>query len=227
MTGPTVVAIDGPAASGKSSTAAGVATHLGLPHIDSGALYRALTWLAVDRGLRDASEITAAADLVALHLVPRAGTLAVVFGADDHDLDAAIRTPAVNASVSAVSALPLVRAWVNQRLREAASLGGAVMDGRDIGTVVFPDAPLKVFLTATPEARALRRLIQRGELLAPGELEAEAALLADRDRLDASRPVAPLRQADDAVLVDTTNMDFAEQVARIVSLARDRGLQGA
>ncbi len=227
MTAPTVVAIDGPAGSGKSSTAATVALELGLPHVDSGALYRALTWLAVDRGLREASEIVAAADLVALHLAARAGGIAVALGDDDRDIEVAIRTPGVTASVSAVAALPAVREWVNRRLRDAAAGGGAVMDGRDIGTVVFPDAALKVFLTATPAARALRRLLQRGDHPAPDELAAESAQLAERDRLDASRTVAPLRQADDAVLVDTTHMDFAAQVARIVALARERGLQGA
>lgn len=227
MTAPAVVAIDGPAASGKSSTAARVAAELGLPHVDSGALYRALTWLAVDRGLRNASDITAAAELVALHLALREGTLAVVLDDDDRDLDEVIRSPAVNASVSAVAALPAVREWANHRLRDAALMAGAVMDGRDIGTVVFPDARLKVFLTATPEARARRRLMQRGDQPAVGELEAESARLAERDRLDASRAVAPLRQADDAILVDTTNMGFDEQVERIVALARDRGLQGA
>jgi len=114
-----------------------------------------------------------------------------------------------------------VREWVNAKLRELARAGvGVVVDGRDIGTVVFPDADLKVFLTASPEARARRRLEQRGTAVDSGELMREAERLALRDRADASRSVAPLRRADDAMEVDTTSMSFAEQVREIVAAAR-------
>ena len=135
--------------------------------------------------------------------------------------DADLRTPQVTSHVSAVSAVPVVREWVNAKLRELARAGvGVVVDGRDIGTVVFPDADLKVFLTATPEARARRRLEQRGDAVDAEELAREAERLALRDRADASRAVAPLRRAHDAVEVDTTSLSFAEQVTRIVDAAR-------
>jgi CMP/dCMP kinase len=134
----------------------------------------------------------------------------------------AIRSDRVTAAVSAVAALPEVRRWVNERQRDAAAghPQGVVIDGRDIGTVVFPDAQLKIFLTATPEARARRRLLQRGGQTSMDAVAREAALLAARDRADATRPVAPLRPARDAVELDTTTLSLSEQVARVVALAR-------
>lgn len=227
MSAPTrFIAIDGPAASGKSSTAAAVADALGLIHIDSGALYRTLTWLALREGTNDPVAITAAADRAGITLVPNGRSLAVrVAGAEVED---AIRSAAVTARVSAISALPAVRDWVNRTLRAVvAREGGGVMDGRDIGTVVFPDAPLKVFLTATPEARADRRLRQR-ELRgvpAPEAVAREAAELAHRDAQDASREVAPLRQAPDARTLDSTRLTFADQVAQILAWADEIGLR--
>jgi cytidylate kinase len=123
--------------------------------------------------------------------------------------------------VSAVAAVPVVREWINSRLRAMVRAGrDVVVDGRDIGSVVFPDADLKIFLTASPEARAGRRIRQRGMEVEPSRLEAEAAALAARDRADSSRVVAPLRAAEDAVQLDTTALSFAEQVSRIVELAR-------
>jgi cytidylate kinase len=218
-----VVAIDGPAASGKSSTAAIVAARLGLIHVDSGALYRALTWLAVRDRLEEAAAICQAADAAELTLVPVGSTLAL--RSAGVSIEAAIRSPEVTADVSRVAALPVVRDWVNARLRAAvARAGGGVMDGRDIGTVVFPDAVLKVFLTASPEARARRRLLQGGREPSPEAVAEEATTLAARDRLDAARAVAPLRQAPDALLLDTSTMEFEVQVARIVGWAGERGL---
>jgi len=123
--------------------------------------------------------------------------------------------------VSAVSAVPVIREWINTRLRAMVRAGrDVVVDGRDIGTVVFPDADLKIFLTASPAARAGRRINQRGAPVDPLMLEAEAAALAARDHADSSRQTAPLKPADDAVLLDTTTLAFAEQVERIVTLAR-------
>lgn len=226
MQGPWLIAIDGPAASGKSSTAAAVAEALGVVHIDSGALYRTLTWLALEGGHTDAAALLAAADAAAITLVPEGRTLAVRVGG--REVESAIRSDAVTAHVSAVAAMPAVRDWVNRRLREAAAeAGGGVMDGRDIGTVVFPDAPLKVFLTATPLARADRRLRQRrgGGAPAADELAREAGELAERDRRDAAREVAPLREAPGALHLDTTGMSFADQVATIVAWAGERGLR--
>jgi len=221
-----MIAIDGPAASGKSSTAAAVARHLGLLHVDSGSLYRALTWLALRDGLTEPEAICAAADSAGLAL-RRAGD-ALAIRAGDQEIEAEIRSSAVTGAVSWVAAMPRVREWVNRRLREAVEAeGGGVMDGRDIGTVVFPDAVLKVFLTATPAARARRRLLQDGREPAAEAVAAEASQLAERDRLDAGREVAPLRQAPDALLLDTTTLDFATQVRQIVAWAGERGLPPA
>ena len=218
MTAVRVIAIDGPAASGKSSTARAVAEALGLVHIDSGALYRTAAWL----GLRGEGEgepaLLRAAEAANVSLEPAGITLAVLV---DGDLaEPAIRAPAVTARVSAVAAMPGVRRWVDRLLREAVERhGGAVLDGRDIGSVVFPDAALKVFLTASPDARARRRLSQDGQGADPPAVAAEADRLAERDRLDAGRPVAPLRQAADALALDTTAIGFADQVATIVAWA--------
>ena len=241
-----VIAIDGPAASGKSSTARAVAEALGFQHLDSGALYRGVTLVALREAagcgaparppgapahphlagpdpLRvvDAETILRAAEDWGLRLLPDGhGFSAYLQG---EPVDAAIRSPEVTAHVSAVSALPVIREWVNIHLRTTVRAGmDVVVDGRDIGTVVFPDALLKIFLTASPEARAGRRLVQRGSPTDPGTVAEEATLLAARDQADSTRAVAPLRRADDAIDLDTTNLSFAEQVARIVSLARSR-----
>ena len=223
MITPRIVAIDGPAASGKSSTGARVARTLGLAHIDSGALYRAVTWVALEAHLDNPEGIVAAVRARPITLEPVGQELRVHAGG--RLIEAAIRGADVTAHVSAVSAMPLVRNWVNDLLRGAAATsGGAVVDGRDIGTVVFPAAPLKVFLTATPAARAKRRLLQRGTDVDSGVLAKEAALLAERDRRDSSRAIAPLRPAADAVVLDTTALTIEAQVARILALARDRGL---
>ena len=136
-------------------------------------------------------------------------------------VDAEIRGAEVTARVSAMSAVPVVREWINTRLRAMVRAGrDVVVDGRDIGTVVFPDAELKIFLTASPEARAGRRISQRGNPVDPDGLEAEAAALAARDQADSTRAVAPLRAAPDAVPLDTTTMAFPDQVRFIVELAR-------
>lgn len=218
-----VVAIDGPAASGKSSTARAVAEQLGLLHVDSGALYRTATWLAVRQGLAEPAAIVAALEEAGITLAPQGAGLEVRLGGVT--VEPAIRADAVTARVSEVAAMPAVRAWVDRQLRAAIRrAGGGVMDGRDIGTVVFPDARLKVFLTATPGARAERRLRQVDRGGDPAEVAAEAKRLAERDRLDAGRAVAPLRQAPDARVLDTTGLGFAEQVAQIVAWAREAGL---
>lgn len=223
MKGTRVVAIDGPSASGKSSTAAAVAARLGLIHIDTGALYRALAWVSLEEGSEAPERILRAAIRARLALEPEGGALVV--RAAGRDFDQILRSPEVSSGASRVAGHPILRAWVNDQLRAGvAAAGGGVLDGRDIGTVVFPDARLKVFLTASPEARALRRLLQRGDLVDPGQLLQETAALAERDRRDAARPVAPLVQAPDAILVDSTALTLTEQVDRILGLAGDRGL---
>lgn len=214
-----VIAIDGPAASGKSSTASAVARLIGAYHLDSGALYRGLTAIALDAGTDDPAGIMAAADRRGLALV-RDG-IEIVPVLDGRPAESVIRSDAVTGHVSAIAALEPLRDWVNRRLRAVAADGHLlVLDGRDIGTAVFPEAPLKIFLTATPEARADRRLRQRGADPDAQAIRQEADTLAARDALDAGRAVAPLRQAPDAMLLDTTGLAFEDQVARIVAAAR-------
>jgi cytidylate kinase len=226
-----VIAIDGPSASGKSTTARAVAEALGFAHLDSGALYRGVTLVALREVARrgeeggdplqvlDAEAILRAAEDRGLMLQPDgAGFAAYLEGVP---VDAEIRGATVTANVSAVSAVPVIREWVNSRLRAMVRAGrDVVVDGRDIGTVVFPDADLKIFLTATPEARAGRRISQRGASVDPGRLEAETHALAARDQADSSRSTAPLRRAKDAVPLDTTSLNFEEQVRFIVDRAR-------
>lgn len=217
-----VIAIDGPAGSGKSSTARAVAERLGLPHVESGALYRALTLAALDAGIPfEGQRLVALAGSLPVRLALTGdGVRPEVAGTD---VSGPIRAARVTERVSELSAIPAVRDWVNAELRRAVAAHprGAVLDGRDIGTVVFPDAALKVFLTADPTERARRRLVQDGEPVDAVRVEREAGELQRRDALDASRAVAPLRAAADAVVLDTTGLAFAEQVERVVALARN------
>ena len=220
-----VIAIDGPAASGKSSTGALVARRLGWAHLDSGALYRALTLAALDnldQPSWSGQRIVALAEDLPVRLV----LVSDVFRPEvaGVDVEEAIRSERVTRHVSAVAAIPEVRTWVNARQREAAAghSSGVVVDGRDIGTVVFPDAPLKIFLTATPDERARRRLSQRGRAIGADEVRRESQALAARDEADATRPVAPLKPAPDAVLLDSTALTLEEQVRQVVELAQRR-----
>jgi cytidylate kinase len=227
VTAAPVIAIDGPAASGKSSTAKAVARALGFSHLDSGALYRGVTLVAGRAcGARLPGDLDERAILEALQhrhltLVPDDGGFSVHL--EGRPVDQEIRSAEVTGLVSAVSALPGIRDWVTRQVREVAGSGRAVVvDGRDIGTKVFPDATLKVFLTASPRTRAERRLIQRGDVVSPDDLDREAALLAARDQADSSRVVSPLRMAGDAVPLDGTGLSFDQQVSAIVQLARSR-----
>ncbi|MGH7535564.1 MAG: (d)CMP kinase [Gemmatimonadales bacterium] len=223
-----IIAIDGPSASGKSTTARAVARVLGFAHLDSGALYRGVTLVALtgrDGPIRSPEEIDPAH---VLREAERRGLMLQFDGEgftaylDGMPADAAIRSAPVTGSVSAVSAVSEIREWVNGRLRALARVGQAVVvDGRDIGTVVFPDAVLKVFLSASPETRARRRLIQRGDPVDAARLQRETEALTARDAADSARAVAPLRRAPDAVALDGTVLSFAEQVDRIVRLARE------
>lgn len=219
-----VVAIDGPAASGKSSTAAAVARRLGFLHVDSGALYRGLTRVALDLGRPfDPETLLASAERRGLGYRVAEGVVTIWL--DDQPAEPRIRAEGVTAAVSEVSAIPAIRDWVNQRLRALATPDRVlVLDGRDIGTAVFPDAVLKVFLVAAPEVRAARRLRQRGDEVKPGRLRAEADRIAARDAADSSRAVAPLQAAPEAVRIDTSGLSFEDQVDRIVALAAAAGL---
>jgi cytidylate kinase len=226
-----VVAIDGPSASGKSSTAQAVAKALGFAHLDSGSLYRGVTLVALREAARRGLETSNLARALSPETILRAaedrGLMLQPDGAgfaaylEGEPVDQALRTAEVTSQVSAISAIAVVREWINSRLRALVRAGqDVVVDGRDIGTVVFPDADLKIFLTASPEARAGRRISQRGLSVQPEGLDAEAAALAARDHADSTRAIAPLRPAEDAVHLDTTSMDFDDQVTFIVERAR-------
>jgi cytidylate kinase len=202
---PRVIAIDGPAAAGKGTLARRLAAHLGLPYLDTGLLYRAVGRRVLDRGAdpRDA----AIAEAEARALTPQ-------------DLDRPdLRGPQADYAASAVAAIPAVRAALLAFQRDFGRARGAVLDGRDIGTVVFPDAAVKLFVTASPEERARRRFLElrgRGIAADPDQVLAE---IRDRDAQDANRPVAPLKPAADAIAIDTTALDadaaFAAAVAEI------------
>lgn len=213
----TVIAIDGPAASGKSSTAQWVAERLSFRHVDSGSLYRGATAAALRTGV-PASDWTAATVLAQssrISLRPEATSFLLLI--DGAAAEEELRGSAVTEAVSHVARMPEVRGWVNDRVREAASQHDVVVDGRDMGTAVFPHADLKIFLIADPWERARRRLIQRlGRSPADDEIAAETDQLVQRDAKDATQTV----QAADAVLLDTTYLTQTEQVERIVALAR-------
>jgi CMP/dCMP kinase len=212
---PFVIALDGPAASGKSSVGLGAARRLGLGYFDTGLLYRALTRLALACGIDMASGDALAA------LVPRMRITVDPVGHVFHkgtDITAELHQPAVNASVSAVSAHRQVREAMRPVQRELIAGPGLVMAGRDIGTVIVPDARLKIWLNASPEERARRRAAQTGE---PFEVVLEG--MRRRDQLDASRQVAPMARAADAVTLDTDGLTVEQVIARIVELATERG----
>lgn len=218
-----VIAIDGPAASGKSTTARRVAERLGFVHLNSGLLYRAVTLKALEEGWDgDTAELEAHVPELDLALVPHGPGLRVEV--DGTDPGEALQGGPVSERVSAVSALPAVRAEVFRRLREARERFDLVCDGRDIGTTVFPEADLKVFLVAEPGARARRRLLERGDPATPADVSREAARLRARDEADATRDHSPLRRAPDAVLIDTTELMPGAVVDAIVALAVERGV---
>jgi CMP/dCMP kinase len=216
-----VVAIDGPSGSGKSSVSRQVAGRLGLRYLDTGAMYRALTWWLLQHGVdvEDADAVAAAAGgpAIASGTDPEAPTITV----NGEDVSGPIRTRDVTNAVSAVSAVPAVRARLVALQRAAIGSGGIVVEGRDIGTVVAPAAPVKVYLTADAETRARRRTAelvhdpQASVGLTHGEL-------ARRDHLDSSRAASPLARAEDAVEIDTTAMPLEEVVARVLELVRVR-----
>lgn len=212
-----VIAIDGPAASGKSSTSQWVAEKLGFLHVDSGSLYRALTAALLRAGAPPERWTPTVMLAQGSRISLRAGATSFSALIDGTAAEEEIRGTLVTSHVSRVATAPDVRAWVNARVREAARDHDVVVDGRDMGTAVFPDATLKIFLIADPWERARRRLSQRlDHRPTEEEIAAETDVLVQRDAKDATQTV----QAKDAVVLDTTYLTQAEQVERIVALAR-------
>ncbi|MBW5424912.1 (d)CMP kinase [Streptomyces sp. BG9H] len=215
-----IVAIDGPSGTGKSSTSKAVAAQLGLSYLDTGAQYRAITWWMVHNGidLTDPSAIAAVAGKpeIVSGTDPAAPTITV----DGTDVAGPIRTTDVTSKVSAVSAVPEVRALITELQRTIARSAekGIVVEGRDIGTTVLPDADLKIFLTASPEARAARR---SGELKG-ADIKATQEALIKRDAADSSRKTSPLAKADDAVEVDTTELTLQQVIECVVTLVEEK-----
>jgi len=224
-----VIALDGPSGSGKSTVARALARQLHWRYLDTGATYRAAT-LAVLRAGTDLADAEAVAvtvekaDIVVSTDPDRAGTTL-----DGEDVSAVIRGPEVTQAVSAVSAVPSVRAQMVALQRALAGDAGAVLEGRDIGTAVFPEAPVKVFLDASPEVRASRRAgdADTGVPADGGDVVSKVAEdLARRDRLDSSRAASPLQAADDAVHLDSSSLDADAVVQRVLELARSAGFTG-
>ena len=209
-----VVAIDGPSGSGKSSTSRGVAARLGLRYLDTGAMFRAMTWWMLQAGVDVHDPEAVAARVDEADVVSGTDPLAPTITVDGTDVGAAIRTDAVTGAVSPVSTVPAVRGRLLQLQRDAIGDGGIVVEGRDIGSVVCPDAPVKVYLTADPAARALRRAAEEGG----SDLSATEASLLARDQIDSSRATAPLIMANGAVHIDTTPYTLDEVIDQVVAL---------
>lgn len=218
---PVIVAVDGPSGSGKSSVSRGVASRLGYDYLDTGAMYRAVTWWGLENGVADTEIAGRLAEIdVTSGTDPQHPTIAV----GGTDVSEAIRTPEVTAAVSRYSAVPEVRAALVARQREvaAAARQGLVAEGRDLGTVVFLDATLKVYLTADVQARAARRAAENAERGHDADVSNTHESLAARDAADSSRAVSPLQAAPDAVHVDATFMTLPEVIDHVTALVEER-----
>lgn len=213
-----IIAIDGPAGAGKTTTAREVARRLGFMHLDTGAMYRAIALKVLREGcpLTDADRIGEIAQeaRVALLLGDRGQQVIL----DGEDVTGLIRSPEVTRAVTPVCEVPQVRERMVELQREVGATGDVVVEGRDIGTVVFPDAQLKIYLVADLKERARRRMLELQAAGRPVTLEEVMAEIQERDRRDRQRALAPLRKADDAVEIDTTNLTFEQQVDEIVRL---------
>jgi len=221
MPGKITIAIDGPAASGKSTTARVLAQKMGYIYVDSGAMYRAATLAVIQAGINIDDEQTVTRFVEKIKITIKAHPAGQKTYLNGKDVTHLIRSPQVNEVISVISAYPGVRACLVRMQRQLAEEGGVVMDGRDIGTVVLPDADLKVFMVASLQERARRRL---KELQAQGEkmlLEEVLAEISQRDRLDSSRDTAPLKMADDARPLDTSQLSIEEQVDIIEKWAKE------
>lgn len=215
--GTMVVTLDGPAGSGKSTTAREIARRLGFRHLDSGALYRALTLALIEKGVSEdrweALDSDQLSDL-GVTIEPGEGGFVVLLNGEVPGPE--LRTPRVTGLVPRLARIAAVREFLRGIQRSAARFGSLVAEGRDMGTVIFPDSPCKVFLTATLEERARRRLTQDGREPTPAALRDEEERIRVRDEIDEKREMAPLRAPEGALLIDTTGLSFEEQVDRIV-----------
>ncbi len=217
---PLIIAIDGPSGAGKGTIARAVAARLGFHHVDTGAMYRALAWKA-------SNDSIALSDEAAVAALARRAVFDVGDGrvqVDGHDVAAAIRTPEIDRAASIVARQPLVREALIARQRALGAGGGVVMEGRDIGTVVFPAAGVKIFLDASPEERARRRAADPSHAAGKGTtgIQEVAMALAERDRSDSTRSASPLSVAPDAVVIDTTDLSIEDAVGRVMEVVKQR-----
>ncbi len=214
-----IVAIDGPSGAGKGTIAREVARRLHYRHIDTGAMYRAVAWKALQEGV-DLTDEQASADAARrAEIVVGDGVVTV----DGRDVARAIRTPEIDAAAAAVARQPRVREILIAQQRDMGRAGGVVMEGRDIGTVVFPDADVKIYLDAAPEERARRRAHDPAHALGGGAASVGdvATALEARDRIDRTRSVSPLTAAEDAVEIDTTGLSIEEVIERVLALVEE------
>ena len=215
------IAIDGPAGAGKSTIARRAAAELGYIYVDTGALYRSVAYFCISNGVdvRNAENVTAALRDIYPELRFIDGVQHVFV--NDNDVSDKIRTPEVSMGASAVSAIPAVRSFLFDLQKKIAAENNVIMDGRDIGTVVLPEAQLKIFLTASPEARADRRYLELKDKPDAPSYEEVLADIIKRDHDDSTREIAPLKQADDAVLCDTTELTLEQSVDKIIAMIKN------